>query len=313
MAEPSVNIGDEDSRPPVASTSVLSTRGTLRELIETLTPEALTRLSDEIEEKLARAPSHLNAYKYDPWGFHPDAARRLLVGSALLYRYWFRVENFGIENLPSGRCLVIGNHAGQIALDAGMICLAALLEAEPPRILRGMGEFFLPNVPFLNVIMHRVGSVVGTPKNCIDLLNNDEAVIAFPEGVRGISKLFWERYKLKDFGLGFMRLALATGAPIVPVAVIGSEEQTIAIANLERLGKRLGLPALPITLTFPWLGPLGLVPLPVKYRIYWGEPMTFEGDPDDEDRVVAEKVEKVRAAIQKMVDDGVRQRTSWFA
>ena len=313
MAEPSPSISDEEQKPPVDSASVLSTKGTFRELIETLTPEVLTRLSDEIEEKLSRAPAHLNAYKYDPWGFHPDAARQLLVGSALLYRYWFRVENFGIENLPAGRCLVIGNHAGQVALDAGMICLSALLEAEPPRILRGMGEFFLPNVPFLNVIMHRVGSVVGTPKNCIDLLENDEAVVAFPEGVRGISKLFWERYRLKDFGLGFMRLALATGAPVVPVAVIGSEEQTIAIANLERLGRRVGLPALPITLTFPWLGPLGLVPLPVKYRIYWGKPMTFEGDPDDEDSVVAEKVEKVRSTIQKMVDAGLRKRTSWFA
>jgi 1-acyl-sn-glycerol-3-phosphate acyltransferase len=262
------------------STSPPPTRGTLREIAERLTPRALSALSEEIAEKLSRAPAHLNAYGYDPWGFHPDSARRLLVASAVLYRHWFRVENVGIESLPAGRCLVIGNHAGQIALDAAMMCLAALLEAEPPRILRGMGEFFLPNVPFLNVFMHRMGSVVGTPKNCIDLLENDEAVIAFPEGVRGISKLFWERYRLKEFGLGFMRLALASKAPVVPVAVVGSEEQTIAIANLEWLGRRVGLPALPITLTFPWLGPLGLVPLPVKYRIYWGEPMTFEGDPE---------------------------------
>ena len=303
----------DEERKAVDPQSVLSTKGTFRELVETLTPEVLTRLADEIDEKLSRAPAHLNAYQYDPWGFHPESARRLFLLTAVLYRYWFRVENFTIENLPAGRCLVIGNHAGQIALDAAMICLAALLEAEPPRVLRGMGEFFLPNVPFLNIIMHRLGSVVGTPKNCTDLLENDEAVIAFPEGVRGISKLFWERYRLKDFGLGFMRLALATGAPIVPVAVVGSEEQTIAIANLESLGRRIGLPALPITLTFPWLGPLGLVPLPVKYRIYWGKPMKFEGDPDDEDRVVAEKVEKVRATIQKMVDGGLQKRTSWFS
>jgi len=130
--------------------------------------------------------------------------------------------------------------------------------------------------------------------------------------VRGISKLFWERYKLKDFGLGFMRLALAANAPIVPVAVVGSEEQTIAIANLERLGKRLGLPALPITLTFPWLGPLGLLPLPVKYHIYWGEPMRFDGDPNDADEVIREKVDKVQSRIQKMVDSGLEKRKSWF-
>ena len=292
--------------------SVLSTKGTFRELLETLTPEVLTRLSDEIEEKLSRIPTQLNVYKYDAWGFHPDSARQLFLATSVLYRYWFRVENHGIENLPAGRCLVIGNHAGQIALDAGMICLAALLEAEPPRILRGMGEFFLPNVPFLNVIMHRLGSVVGTPKNCVDLLEHEEAVIAFPEGVRGISKLFWERYQLKDFGLGFMRLALETGSPIVPVAVVGSEEQTIAVANLESIGRRLGLPALPITLTFPWLGPLGLVPLPVKYRIYWGKPIRFEGSANDEDSVIREKVDKVQGAIQKMVNAGLAKRQSWF-
>src|SRR5262249_20745977 len=153
---------------------------------------------------------------------------------------------------------VIGNHAGQIALDAGMISVAALLEGEPPRVLRGMGEYWLSTVPFLSEIMHRIGSVVGTPKNCIDLLENEEAVIAFPEGVRGINKLFWERYQLKDFGLGFMRLALETHSPVIPVAVVGSEEQAIAIANLKNLGARLGMPAFPITATWPWLGLLGL-------------------------------------------------------
>ena len=269
-------------------------------------------MSEEIEERLSRIPNRLNAYQYDPWGFHPDAARRLYITQAVLYRYWFRVENFGIGNMPAGRCLVIANHAGQIALDASMICTAALLEAEPPRVLRGMGEYWLPKLPFLSVVMHRLGSVVGTPKNCIDLLENDEAVIAFPEGVRGISKLFWERYQLREFGSGFMRLALEARAPIVPVAVVGSEEQAIALANLEPLAKRLGMPSFPITLTFPWLGPLGLVPLPVKYRIYWGEPMRFEGDPNDSDEVITEKAEAVRARIQKMLKDGLARRESWF-
>ena len=286
--------------------------GAFQELLETLTPSVLTTLSEEIEERLSRIPNRLNAYRYDPWGFHPDAAKRLYLLQAVLYRYWFRVENLGIENLPPGRCLVIGNHAGQIALDASMVVTAALLEAEPPRILRGMGEFFLPRMPFLSVIMHRLGSVVGTPKNCVDLLENEEAVIAFPEGVRGISKLFWDRYQLARFGPGFMRLALEARAPIVPVAIIGSEEQTIALANLESLGKRLGLPSFPITLTWPWLGPLGLLPLPVKYRIYWGEPMRFDGDGDEPDEEIAEKVETVRGRIQQMVDDGLVRRESWF-
>lgn len=287
-------------------------RSTIGELLETITPEILSQLSDEVDERLERVPNRLNTYRYDRWGFHPDAARKFFIVTAILYRYWFRVENFGIENLPAGRCFVIANHAGQIAIDGAMICTAALLDGEPPRIIRGMGEYFLPETPFLGILMHRIGSVVGTPKNCIDLLRNDEAVIAFPEGVRGISKLFWERYRLKGFGQGFMRLALEGDAPIIPVAVLGSEEQAIAIANLETLGKRLGLPAFPITLTWPWLGPLGLVPLPVKYRIFWGKPMRFQGDPNDDDRVIAEKVEKVRSSIQRMLNDGIAKRSSWF-
>lgn len=290
----------------------MSDEPTFRDFLDSLTPDVLRRLSEEIDERLARAPTPLNEYRYDPWGFHPDAARRIFVAAALLYRYWFRVENVGIENLPAGRCFVIGNHAGQIAIDGMMMLLAALLEGEPPRILRGMGEYFLPNIPFLNVVMHRMGSVVGTPKNCVDLLERGEAVAAFPEGVRGISKLFWERYRLKRFGTGFMRLALEARAPIVPVAIVGSEEQAIAIANLESLGKRIGLPSFPITLTWPWLGPLGLVPLPVKYRIHWGEPMLFEGDPNQDDDTIEDKVERVRARIQDMLDAALATRASWF-
>ncbi|MEA2626063.1 MAG: hypothetical protein QOD06_2108 [Candidatus Binatota bacterium] len=302
-------MSSESTPPPKSSASADEA---VQELFDAVTPTAIARLREEIEERLARTPNRLNTYNYDPWGFHPETAKNLFLVTAVLYRYWFRAENHGIRNLPRGRCLVIPNHAGQIALDAAMVQVAALLEAEPPRILRGMGEYFLPSTPFLSVVMHRLGSVVGTPKNCIDLLENDEAVIAFPEGVRGISKLFWERYRLKDFGQGFMRMALQTGAPVVPVGVVGSEEQAIALANLAGLGKRLGLPAFPITLTWPWLGPLGLVPLPVKYRIYWGRPMRFRGDPNEDDAATAEKVDRVRATIQKMVDKGVAQRKSWF-
>ncbi|MFN8644852.1 MAG: 1-acyl-sn-glycerol-3-phosphate acyltransferase [Candidatus Binatia bacterium] len=167
-------------------------------------------------------------------------------------------------------------------------------------------------MPFVNVLMSRTGSVVGTPKNCTDLLAAEEAVIAFPEGVRGMNKLFSERYKLQRFGSGFMRLALSTRTPIVPVAVIGSEEQAPALANLKGLGRLLGMPAFPITLTWPWLGPLGLLPLPTKYRIYFGKPMRFEGDPDDEDAAIERKVQKVVDTIQSMIDRGLAEREGIF-
>ena len=282
------------------------------ELWEQFKPDVLSALNDEIDARLRRMPTRLNEYGYDPWGINIDAMRRALVVTTLLYRHYFRAETHGIEHLPNGRVLVIANHAGQIALDAAMIGTATILEREPPRIVRGMGEYWLPTVPFLNLLMSRTGSVVGTPKNCTDLLRNEEAVIAFPEGVRGVNKLFSERYRLQPFGFGFMRLALATQTPIVPVAVVGSEEQAPAIANLMGIARLLGLPAFPITLTWPLLGPLGLIPLPVKYRIYFGKPLHFSGNPDDEDAVIGKKVAKVVDIIQSMLDRGVRERPGIF-
>lgn len=280
--------------------------------IEALQPDFIRELEDEIAEKLARIPTKLNEFGYDPWGLDIRSVQSALVLATLLYRYYFRVEVFGIENLPPGRALVIANHAGQVAIDGAMIGVATVLEAEPPRIVRGMGEYWLPTLPFVSEAMVRTGSVVGTPKNCRDLLANGEAVIAFPEGVRGMNKLFSERYRLQHFGYGFMRLALATDTPIVPVAVVGSEEQAPGIANLRPLARLLGMPAFPITPTFPLLGPLGLIPLPVKYRIYFGKPMNFRGDPDDEDTQVRKKVAKVKSQIQRMLDKGVAERESIF-
>jgi 1-acyl-sn-glycerol-3-phosphate acyltransferase len=269
-----------------------------------LAPRFLRDLEEEVRGKIARAPMELNQYFYDPWGFNREVARRALVASALMYRYWFRVETSGVENLPEGRLLLIGNHAGQIALDAAMIGVACVLEAEPPRIVRGMGEYWLPTLPFINVVMVRTGSVVGTPKNAVDLLEHGEAVIAFPEGVRGMNKSFSERYKLQEFGNGFMRLALQTNTPIVPVAVVGSEEQAPSLGSFKPLARLLGMPAFPLVLV-PF-------PLPVRYRISFGEPMEFRGNPNDEDAVIGKMVEQVKTRIRSMLEQGLRQRRSIF-
>jgi len=277
-----------------------------------LLPNPLGAVRDEMRARLRRIPTELNEYGYDRFGFNPDTLLDVSAVATVLYRWWFRVETHGIEHVPQGRVLLIANHAGQVALDALMIGTAMLLEAEPPRVVRGMGEYWLPTVPWVNLFMVRTGAVTGTPKNCTDLLEHDECVIAFPEGVRGMNKLIWDRYQLEEFGHGFMRLALATDTPIVPIAVIGSEEQAPGIANLEGLGRLLGMPAFPITLTWPWLGPLGLVPLPVKYRIHFGEPMRFEGDPNDEDDAIAERVDEVKACIAGMFAHGLAARRSIF-
>jgi 1-acyl-sn-glycerol-3-phosphate acyltransferase len=271
---------------------------------EGLAPQVLRDLEQEVRYKVAQAPMDLNFYGYDPWGFNTDVARRTLIVTSLFYRYYFRACSYGIENLPEGRILVISNHAGQVAIDAAMIGTATVLEGRPPRILRGMGEYWLPTLPLFNVVMARVGSVVGTPKNAVDLLNHGEAVIAFPEGVRGMNKSFSERYKLKEFGLGFLRLALSTNTPIVPVAVVGSEEQAPSFGNFKPLARLLGMPAFPLVIT-PF-------PFPVRYHIYFGEPMEFRGNANDEDQVIEAKVDQVKARIRSMLESGLRRRRSVF-
>jgi 1-acyl-sn-glycerol-3-phosphate acyltransferase len=281
-------------------------------MVRDMVEPPIQTLQREIAERMRRIPTKLNSYGYDAWGFHPDTAESAMLFTALMYRHWFRVETEGIEHIPRGRVILISNHAGQVALDAAMIAAACFLEAEPPRVVRGMGEYWLPTVPWVNIIMVRTGSVVGTRRNCIELLENEEAVIAFPEGIRGMNKLIWERYQLQEFGQGFMRLALETRTPIVPIAVVGSEEQAPAIANLKPLARLLRMPAFPITLTWPWFGLLGMLPLPVKYHITFGAPMTFEGNPSDEDEVIAEKVELVKARIAGMLAQGLRRRRSLF-
>ncbi|MCA9523579.1 MAG: acyltransferase family protein [Myxococcales bacterium] len=267
--------------------------------------------SDDLA-KLDRLPTQLNEYGFDPFGFQPEFAKLVVPLFALIYRHYFRVKVYGIENLPAGRCLLIANHSGQIPLDGMMIGCSILLDADPPRFIRSMIERWIPSLPFVSVFFARLGQVVGTPENCERLLRRGEAILVFPEGSRGISKEFRRRYQLESFGLGFMRLALATETPIVPIAVVGAEEQAPSMLNFEALAKLLNMPSFPVTPTFPLLGPLGLLPLPVRYHIHFGEPLQFEGDPNDEEDEIGRKVEVVRSTIQRMLHDGLSQRQGLF-
>lgn len=266
-------------------------------------------LGEELDARLARIERHTNEVGVDPFGFDPRAARYAIAVAAFFHRFYFRSEVHGIEHVPSGRALIISNHSGQLPLDGLAIGAALMLDAEPPRFPRSMVEKWSAELPFVSVLFPRVGQVVGSPENARRLLQNDETLLVFPEGSRGISKTFDHRYQLVDFGLGFMRLALETGTPIVPVAVIGAEEQYVSIADLKPLAKLLGMPALPV---LPQLL-LGMVlPLPTKYRIYFGPPLQFAGDPDDEDGVIEEKVWVVRQTIQSMINRGLKERKSIF-
>jgi len=289
-----------------------STLAALADFAGAMLPLRARDLQKSIDDHLGQIPNRLNEYGYDAYGMSPLWMRRMLLPVALLYRYYFRVAVSGIDRLPQGPVLAIANHAGQLPFDAAMLGMALLMEAKPPRIARSMGEYWIPKLPWLSIAAARAGTLVGTPQNCVHMLKNGECVVVFPEGVRGMNKLFSERYRLQRFGLGFMRLALETVTPIVPIAIVGSEEQQPSFANLQRLGRMLGLPALPITPTFPWLGPLGLLPLPVKYRIYFGEPMHFEGDAADEDAIIEKKVDEVKAKISGMLAQGRRERERIF-
>jgi 1-acyl-sn-glycerol-3-phosphate acyltransferase len=208
--------------------------------------------------------------------------------------------------------MVVANHSGQIPIDGLVTVAAAVLQRKPPRMLRAMVEKWVPTLPFISYFMARCGQVVGTPENCQRLLERDEGILVFPEGVRGISKTFDQRYHLQPFGYGFMRIALESQTPIVPLAVVGAEEQMPALANSQTLARLVGAPSFPITPLFPWLGPLGLLPLPVRYRLYFGEPMSFTGDPNDEDRMIGAKVDEVSRAVQGLIDRGLAERSSVF-
>jgi 1-acyl-sn-glycerol-3-phosphate acyltransferase len=268
-------------------------------------------LQTELEERLRKIPNRLNEYGFDPFGLSPEWVRTTALPGVFLYRYYFRAQTFDIERVPNGRVLLIANHAGQLPFDAAMLQMAMLLEAEPPRIVRGMGEYWISQLPLVSVAA-RGGAMVGTPHNCAQMLHHGECVAAFPEGVRGMNKLFRDRYQLQRFGLGFMRLALETHTPIVPVAIVGSEEQQPGFANLSGLARMLGMPALPITLGFPWLGPLGMLPMPVKYRIHFGEPIAFDGSADEDDAAIQERVDVVKHEISDMLERGVAERAGIF-
>lgn len=274
--------------------------------------DAIERLLIEVDERVDAVPCSLNEYGFDPWGYSPDFFKQFILPSVVMYRYYFRCITKGAHNIPEGRCLLIGNHAGQVAFDGAMVSAATILEADPPRLARAMGEYWLGTLPWFSVLLDRIGSAVGTRQTCADMLRGGECVLAFPEGVRGMNKVYADAYQLQEFGLGFMRLALETDTPIIPFSVVGSEEQAPSIANLERIGRLFGAPAFPVTLTWPWLGPLGMIPLPTRYHIEFGEPLHFEGAANDEDDVISEKVQQVKDVIQEMLRTGLAERESIF-
>ncbi len=271
--------------------------------------EELTR---ELDSKMAIISESVGEVGIDPFGMDPKSVRKGFLGAAFLYKIYFRCLTQGIENVPKkGPVIFVANHAGQIPIDAVMIAVAILLEGDHPRITRSLADRWVPSLPFISTLYSRVGVTVGTTENAELLLARNEALLVFPEGMKAITKTIDQAYQLQDFGLGFMRLALSTKAPVVPIAVVGSEEQYPTLYNLRSVAKLLGIPSVPIwaQLVVPVLG---MLPLPVRYHLKFGEPMTFEGDPDDEDAVIQVQAGRVKQRLGEMLESLREQRRSIF-
>jgi 1-acyl-sn-glycerol-3-phosphate acyltransferase len=273
-------------------------------------------------ESVARAWSAVyfswHSEEVDEFGYDPKFTRTVMPFFEFLYTMWWRVEPSGVENVPAdGPALLVANHSGVLPWDGLMVNLAVRHEHPARRECRMLALDMFALLPFLAPLLFQSGAVRANPENAERLLRRGELVGVFPEGVKGVGKPFKSRYRLARFGRGgFVRLALRTGAPLVPCAVIGAEEIHPMIGSMNWLGRPFGLPYLPITPTFPFLGPLGFVPLPTKWWIEFAEPVpTAEYGPAaaDDPILVNRLAETVRSNIQRMVDARLaRRRSIWF-
>ena len=254
----------------------------------------------------------------DEFGYDPKFLRTILPFFEFLYTMWWRVEASGVDHVPDqGSALLVANHSGVLPWDGVMINLAVRHEHPARRECRMLALDMFALLPFLAPLLAQSGAVRANQENGERLLRKGELVGVFPEGVKGVGKPFKDRYRLARFGRGgFVRLALRTGSPIVPCAVVGAEEIHPKVASMDWLGRPLGLPYLPITPTFPLLGPLGVIPLPTKWSIDFADPipMAAYGPEGAEDPILVNRLsEQVRSTIQHMVDSRLaRRRSVWF-
>ena len=257
-------------------------------------------------------------FEVDQFGFDPEFNSALLMPAALaLYRNWFRVRMRGLAKIPdSGPALIVANNSGVLPLDAIMLQAGIFAEHPAQRNLRLLGADLVYTLPGLSGLARRSGHTRADPGEASRLLAAGELVGAFPEGFKGTGKPFSERYRLQRFGRGgFARTALSAGVPIIPCAIVGAEEIYPMIGNSEALARALRLPYFPLTPLFPWLGPLGAVPLPSNWMIEFGEPVVtcdMSGTEPDEE-LVADLADQVRERIQAMLNELVVERGPAFS
>jgi 1-acyl-sn-glycerol-3-phosphate acyltransferase len=265
-------------------------------------------MNTSVFQRIARqAPFGDAGHGYDLFGLHPPTLAKVASRSAALYERYFRVESEGIEYIPErGPAILVANHAGVLPVDAALLCLDVLRRTDPPRIPRPVVERFVPRLPVVATVFARCGAVSGTRTNVSYLLEHEELLAIWPEGLSGPAKRFRDRYRLQHWSVGFAEYAIRYRAPIIPVAILGAEESWPLVAKLGI--HAFGAPYWPI--------PYVPIPLPAHYRIQYGKPMHLDrdhvpADADDPD-VVDAAAEHVREALQQRVQDARNARRGLF-
>jgi 1-acyl-sn-glycerol-3-phosphate acyltransferase len=288
------------------------------------TPPPSSASAPSWEEQLAGGLEFLRRrltgeYDTDEFGFDPDLTDHVLLPALRpLFERWFRVETQGLENVPgTGGALVVANHSGTVPIDSLMATVALHDEHPDSRRLRLLGADLVFQFPFVGALARKLGTTLACNEDAERLLAAGELVGVFPEGFKGVGKPFSERYTLQRFGRGgFVTAALRTGVPIIPCAIVGAEEIYPMIGNAKTAARLLGLPYLPITPTFPLLGPLGLVPLPSKWLIAFGEPIetaSYGPGAAEDPMLVFNLTDQVRETIQQSLYELLLQRRSVFS
>ena len=255
----------------------------------------------EIDDILDRIDIPFNEDGIDPYGFSRNHIKAAYPAAKWVYRNYFKVKAIGIDNIPDkGRLMLVGNHSGGLPIDGTMVVCSCILDHDPPRFAIGMVDKFAQKMPVVSSLLSRMGQVTGLRDQAERLLNEERILMVFPEGAKGVGKLYKDRYKMVEFTNGFMRLALKTNSPIVPFAFVGGEEAIPTIFHANTLGKILGAPYFPVT---PYILP---IPRPVKCQILYGEPMHFESDGSYKD--IQEKVEIVKSKVNELIIQGLENR-----
>jgi len=274
----------------------------------TVTALAETLLPPEQLERVRHLPIRDEGFGYDPFGLERDHVALAYALTRPLYEKYFRVKSYGAEHVPrEGGAILAANHSGALPFDGAM--LWADVVRNVGRVPRPVADFFVSNLPFVSTLFTRAGVVGGARGNVRGLLEAGELLLLFPEGTPGIGKPFSERYQLQEWRVGHAELAIRHRAPVVPVAIIGAEEQMPQVARLKRIGRLIGAPYVPLTLT-----PL---PLPVRYHIHYGEPIPlhreYKREDADDPELLKEAARRVRDAVEELLEKGLRERKSVFA